>query len=462
MQGATEASEPVTLLVNYLTRPSDEEVAWYEQTLGATVKFRYDTIPTLAVIVDEDQIDAVAERPGIEFIEQDQTYYVTDINNTWGVEYIGGGYTLQDGLFGTGIKMGVIDTGVDYTHPELAAIYKGGVDIVNQDADPMDDNFHGTHVSGTIAAAQDGVGVVGVAPGVDLYAIKGFDAAGSGQTSNLVACVDWSTTNGMDIVNNSWGGGGSSTLRNVFAASRAAGVIHVCAAGNNYGFFGVSVPAKYDSTYAISAIDDRGQIAQFSDRGEEIDFAAPGVDVYSSNLGGGYVFASGTSMASPHAAGVVALVMAHGDVTDTDGDGTLFTEIRDRMAKAAMDIGEPGEDNLYGHGIINAKASIVEPMDLQVTALNAGLLAGAQCTGCTPGDQVMFLYSMYGGRVDVPQANTVMGLKNPKQARAVTADAAGVATLQFFVPPSLAGMSGFMQAVEASSNTSTRAIVSVN
>lgn len=462
LQSPADPQEQVTLLVNYLTRPSDEEVAWYD-AVGATVKYRYDSIPTLAVTVDEDLIQAVTERPGVEFVEADSTWWINDLSNTWGVEYIGGAYTLADGLGGAGVKVGVIDTGLDYNHPDLAGLYQGGWDFVNNDADPFDDNFHGTHVTGTIAAQENGVGVVGVAPDVEIYALKGFNAAGSGQTSDLIAAVDWTTTNNMDVVNNSWGGGGSTTLEAAFDASRDAGVIHVCAAGNNFGWFGVSAPAKYSSTYAISAIDSSGRIAAFSDRGRQIDFAAPGVNVNSTNLGGGYRTADGTSMASPHAAGVVALVLAHGNLTDQDGDGVLFGEVRTRMAKVAIETGTPGKDDLYGWGIVNAPGSIVEPMKLQTSNLTAGQLATIGATGCTPGDSVAFLFAFGTGRLDAPQANTILSLRNGVTIIGqLPADASGNASLSFTIPNGFAGTTGYLQAVESTSNASSLLPVSIN
>lgn len=463
VQTPAEPEETLTLLVNYAARPSDDEVAWYRDTLGATVKYRYDIIPTLAVVVDADEVARIAERPGVDFVEADSTWQTMDLGNVWGVNFIGGGYTLGDSLFGAGVKVAVIDTGIDYNHPELAPVYQGGYDYVNNDADPRDDHYHGTHVSGTIAAALDGSGVVGMAPGVELYGVKGLDSSGSGQTSDLIACVDWTTTNGMDVVNNSWGGGGSATLEAAFDASRAAGVIHVCAAGNWYGIFGVLPPARYASTYAISAIDSTGALAAFSDRGPEVDFAAPGVDVYSTDLGGGFRTASGTSMASPHAAGAVALVLAHGGLVDGDGDGHLWNEVRQRMAQTSMDFGAPGKDNLYGFGIVNAQAAVEQPLVLSASNLVAGQPGGLQATGCAPGEAVGFLYSTTGGgRYDVPQAGALLNLANPDLLGIVNANGAGVATIQFNVPPSAAGLTVLAQAVSAGSNSSRATVLTVN
>jgi subtilisin len=460
LQSPIEPSEPITLLVNYHSQPSDAELSWYASQ-GHQVKYRYATIPALAVILDASDIDAVAERPGVEFVEMDSTATINDINNTWGVDYVGGRYTLADGYDGVGIKVGIIDTGIDYNHAELSGVYSGGWDFVNGDNDPMDDHLHGTHVAGTIAAQADGVGVVGLAPAVEIYAIKGFNAGGSGQTSDLIACVDWTTTHGMDVVNNSWGGGHTVTLRRVFEASQAAGVIQVCAAGNNFGLGGVSAPARYESTYAIGATDIDGNLANFSDRGPQVDFAAPGVDVNSCALGGGYSLLSGTSMATPHAVGNVALLLAHGGLVDEDGDGHLFEEVRNRMAKVAIDRGDPGKDNRFGHGIINAHASMVEPMLLGTSALIAGQSSAVFASGCTPGDTVAFLYGAKTARLDLPQANTVLGIRGAQVLRKVTADGSGTAGFYVSIPGTLSGYQTFLQAVEAGSNSSQVLAVTV-
>lgn len=459
LQAPVEPSEPITLLVNYYTQPTDIELDWYANQ-GLKVKYRYATIPALAVVLDASQIDAVAERPGVEFVEADSTATISDISQTWGVEYIGGRYTLASGYDGAGIKVGIIDTGIDYNHVELSGVYAGGWDFVNGDNDPMDDHSHGTHVAGTIAAQADGIGVVGVAPAVEIYALKAFDPVGSSQTSDLIACVDWSTTNGMDVVNNSWIGH-AKTLRLAFEASQAAGVIHVCAAGNNFGQGGVFAPARYDSTYAVSATDMDGNLAFFSNYGPEVDFSAPGVDVNSCALGGGYSLLSGTSMSTPHVVGNVALLLAHAGLVDEDGDGHLFEEVRNRMAKVAIDRGNPGKDNLFGHGIINAHASMVEPMLLSSSALIAGQSSTVFASGCTPGDTVAFLYGPMTARLDLPQANTVLGIYGAKVLRRVTADSSGTASFLFSIPGTLSGYQTFLQAVEAGSNSSQVLAVTV-
>jgi subtilisin family serine protease len=243
------------------------------------------------------------------------------------------------------VVVAVIDTGIDYTHPDLAAnawrnpgeiagdgidndrngfvddVY--GWDFANNDANPMDDNGHGTHVSGTIGGVgNNGVGVAGVNWQVSIMGLKFLDGSGSGSTSAAIAAVNYATRMrrdfGINVVatNNSWGGGGFSTaLRDAIDAGGRAGILFVAAAGNEATNIDTtpSYPAGYAGTSIISvaATDRSNQVASFSNVGAtNVDLAAPGVSIYSTVPGNRYASYSGTSMATPHVTGTVALLAA--------------------------------------------------------------------------------------------------------------------------------------------------------
>lgn len=260
----------------------------------------------------------------------------------WGVKRVNASGAWANAT-GAGVKVAIIDTGMDYTHPDLAAHYAGGYNAVDTSAQPMDDHGHGTHVSGTIGAIKDGKGVAGVAPDAKLYAVKVLDANGSGSYSNVVDGIQWAVDNKISVINMSLGGGeGTPALAAVMEAADKAGVTIICAAGNDSG--PVNFPAKYPQAVAISASDSSDKIAYFSSRGEEIAFIAPGVSVYSTYKGGGYKSMSGTSMACPHMAGLAVLAVSLG--ADTPA------KVKAALKGAASSIGlKPTEE---GAGLVNA------------------------------------------------------------------------------------------------------------
>ena len=310
-----------------------------------------------------------------------------------------------------GVKVAVIDTGITYTHPDLAANYVGGWDFVNNDADPMDDQGHGTHVAGTIAAARNGVGVVGVAPGARLYAVKVLGANGSGSYSAIIAGIDWATANDMQVTNNSYGGTGySATMELAFANAAAAGVVSVASAGNSGSCAGagdsIGYPAKYSSVIAVAAIDDTDARACFSSTGPDLELAAPGVQINSTIKTGGYGSKwNGTSMASPHVAGMAALLLGRG-VFDNNANGRFNDEVRNILAMSAQDLGGSGRDTLYGFGRVDVPSALaVTYVPLRV---GVGSISYATVTGRGK-DLVVTLTAVYDPVVPQPGRQSPSG-----------------------------------------------------
>ena len=245
---------------------------------------------------------------------------------------------------GRGMKVAILDTGIDWNHPDLKPNFKGAVSFVPGET-PMDGHSHGTHCAGTVGAAMNGSGVVGVAPEVGLYAVKVLANNGNGNWSWLISGLSWCVQNKIHIASMSLGGGGApAALETMCNAAFNAGVLLVAAAGNSGpGMNTVLQPGKYKNVIAISAIDSANVIASFSSRGPEVELSAPGVQVLSTIPGGGFGQKSGTSMACPHVAGGAAVIWgAHRFATNV--------QIWNLLASTADNLGPPGWDPLYGYG----------------------------------------------------------------------------------------------------------------
>ena len=336
-----------------------------------------------------------------------------------------------------GMVVAVIDTGVDYTHEDLAAnmwvnlgeVVNGidddgngyvddihGINAITSSGDPWDDHYHGTHVAGTIGAVADnGVGVAGVIWDVQIMALKFLDANGSGYTSDAIECLEYATlmrtVYGIDIrlTNNSWGGSGySQALEDAIEAAGEAGILFVAAAGNSG--LDTDVTPHYPSSYdldvvvSVAATDHNDALVYFSNHGEvSVDLAAPGVSVYSCLPGHSYGYLSGTSMASPHVTGAAALIWgSHPDagpaeikqvlLDSTDPvaalTGRMRTGGRLNVASAfgACESGDPLLSTLPGNGFT---AELGVPFEVEVSVFDCGAaISGATVTITPEGSSV--------------------------------------------------------------------------
>ena len=270
----------------------------------------------------------------------------------WGIARVNAPAAWKSNM-GAGVKVAVIDTGIDYKHAALAANVKGGFNAVDEKNPDnfMDDQGHGSHVSGTIAGVYNngsgagGSGVIGVAPKASLYGVKVLDAEGGGSYSTIIAGIEWAVKNKMQVANMSLGAPkGSDALHQAIIAAKKARLVIMAAAGNDSGG-PVGFPAAYPETICISASNDQDAFASFSSKGPEVQFIAPGEDVLSAKLGGGYITHSGTSMATPHMTGLGALAVASG--------AKGFTGVKDALMKAAAKLPGLAADE-QGYGLVNA------------------------------------------------------------------------------------------------------------
>ena len=343
-----------------------------------------------------------AATPGVRYVEPDFVITTAATPNDpsysrlWGLHNTGqtGGVTDADmdapeawdtATGSRSVVVGVIDTGIDYRHPDLAAnMWRNpgevagdridndgngyvddvhGWDFANNDADPFDDEGHGTHVAGTIGAVgNNGVGVVGVSWNVSLMALKFLGADGSGSTSGAIAAVNYATRMRQNFsvnvvaTNNSWGGGGASNaLRDAIANGGSAGILCVAAAGNEATNNDTtpSYPANYpsDAIISVAATDAFNRLASFSNYGATtVDVGAPGVGIYSTVPNAGYASYSGTSMAAPQVTGTVALLAAA-------NPQATAAQIRSTILSTAVPVAALAGKVATG-GLVNASAAL--------------------------------------------------------------------------------------------------------
>jgi subtilisin family serine protease len=263
----------------------------------------------------------------------------------WGIDRIDAEYAWATST-GEGVNVAVVDTGIDYTHPDLAGNCAGGINIINPRKSYKDDDktfSHGTHVAGTIAAENNAIGVVGVAPKASLYGVKVLSGSGSGFLDDIILGIEWCVDNNIQIANMSLGTTANITsLEDACRIAAYDGLIIVAAAGNEYGG-PVIYPAAYSSTIAVSATTSSDDLAVFSSVGSQVNIAAPGQSIYSTRLNGEYDTLSGTSMAAPHVAGVLALELSV-NITNTN------------IYATADDIG--GTASQFGAGLIDAEQAV--------------------------------------------------------------------------------------------------------
>ncbi len=296
-----------------------------------------------AASLTQDEADRLLNDSRVKYIEPDQVFQLPETSvitdekaasdktqaqsTPWGITAIGGPGTANSHY------AWILDTGVDLDHPDLnvnRSLSKTFVRIGKDSKSADDLNGHGTHVAGTIAAKDNTVGVIGVAPGATVVAVKVLNLNGSGYTTDIISGLNYiaSKATAGDVINISLGGGASTSLDNAVKNCASGGIFVSVAAGNSSANANNYSPARVnvDNLFTVSAHNSSGVFASFSNYGNPpIDFAAPGVSVYSCYKGGKYATMSGTSMATPHVAGIMLVnggtVNSNGTVTgDPDGN----------------------------------------------------------------------------------------------------------------------------------------------
>jgi thermitase len=318
--------------------------------------------------------EQVASLGFVRYVELDGVRHVDSLPDDpfwdiqWGPKAIQADFAWNTTVGDDDLLVAVIDTGVDYTHPDLTSNYVPlGYDFVNNDNDPIDDFGHGTHCAGIIAATiNNSLGIAGLAQ-VKIMAEKGLGADGYGSDSDLAKCIIHAVDAGADILSNSWGGGSDdSVLRDAVDYAVAHGVLVFVAAGNEASD-ALAYPACYENVVAVTATNSTDQPTSFTNYGSWVDVAAPGWRIYSTmptypvtlntqyNYTMNYSYMNGTSMACPHAAGVAALIWSQ-------YPNMTANLVRYQLERTCDDLGAPGFDVWYGNGRINARRAVEEAL----------------------------------------------------------------------------------------------------
>jgi subtilisin len=261
----------------------------------------------------------------------------------WGIQRI---YADQAWEVTTGskVRVAILDTGIDLDHPDLWRNIKGGINILKPRKRADDDNGHGTHLAGTVAAIDNDFGVIGVGPEVYLYAVKVLDKNGEGWLSDVIDALDWCIDNKIQVINMSFGSlEVNESFHDAIMETHQAGITMVASAGNNGEEGGpIEYPAKYEETIAVSAINRDDDFASISSYGHEIDLTAPGVDILSTYRKGSYETMYGTSMSAAHVTGTVALILSTSPKRGYDLNRNKKwdpDEIKERLTDTAEDLG---------------------------------------------------------------------------------------------------------------------------
>lgn len=319
---------------------------------GGEVLSVAEEIPIATAAVPPEEIENLKQNRDVLLVEKDQIISVHQQNMDWGIGKINSPTAWRSNLTGKGIKISVVDTGIDTGHVDLRIA--GGTSVVSYTTSYNDDNGHGTHVTGIIGALNNNVGTVGVAPDADIYAVKVLDETGAGFLSDIIKGIDWSITNKMDIINLSLGSEEPSlSLQSIVKKAYDNGILVVASSGNSGSsptLNTMNYPAQYNSVISVGAVDSSLKVANFSSSGPTLETTAPGVNILSTYKENSYEILSGTSMAAPYVTGNLALIKQANPEASVD-------QLRTLLQNNVLDLGDFGRDHLYGYGFIQSSSS---------------------------------------------------------------------------------------------------------
>lgn len=343
------------VLVGFTQSPGKGEVELV-RNMGGKISRTFNIVNAMTVNIPEAAISALVKQKKVRYVEPNYKVEALEQTVPWGIDRVFGeeGYSFStwETTKGDGTAVAIIDTGIDENHEDLNLL--GGINTIDNTDYRYDGNSHGTHVAGTVAALDNDRGVVGVGPALGLYAVKVLADDGSGTVDSVVAGIEWAVGQDIPVLNMSLGSStDSTTMREACNNAYSAGHLLVAAAGNSGNPPGrgdnVGYPAAYDSVIAVAASSNNDKRASFSSTGPDVELIAPGVDILSTIPGNEYGSKSGTSMASPHAAGAAALTWAANNNLNN-------IEVREILQNTAEDLGL--SSNHQGYGLVRADSAV--------------------------------------------------------------------------------------------------------
>lgn len=374
--GSGAASDREYINVSF-SNPAGKQAA---RSRASDVHREYD-FGAMTLELPAEAREGLENNPNIEYIEENGTMTALSQTVPYGIEQVDADLTINDGDTGDGASIAIVDSGVGAVHETLEANLGEGyapagaaceadcdggwgcnsADIQTCYAEWDDDNNHGTHVAGTAAAANNDIGVLGVAPAATIHPVKVLGCCGSGGFDDIAAGIEWAANQGIDVINLSLGGPESELVNEAVEYAVERNAVIVAAAGNEGPCSDcVGHPAAHPDVIAVSATDETDSLASFSSTGPEIDIAAPGDNVLSTIPRDEYAEFPGTSMASPHVAGAAATLIADG-VTDRN-------EVKQKLLEAADDVGLSNNEQGAGRlNVADAVSSDSEPSEGSVS-----------------------------------------------------------------------------------------------
>lgn len=352
VQAQAAGPEMVGVIIHFRGQPGPAEEALVNQA-GGRINKVFGIVPAATASVPRARLNALARNPHVASVFEDTLTDLAAGSITPRAATPTEARTALPGFTGAGVKVAVLDTGIDLDHPDLNVA--GDVNFVTPGTRGDDDNGHGTLVAGIISALDNGVGASGVAPEASLYSVKVLNQNGAGLMSWILSGIDWSVSNGMQVINMSLGTflEMPPAITEALENAARAGIVIVAAAGNagNAAAEGNNIysPARYTPVIAVGATDTRGNRLAQSSTGYQLELVAPGDNVYSTAMEGGYGYLNGTSAAAPHTAGAAALLI---------GTGISGQEARARLRATATDLALPGWDSATGNGLVDVAAAV--------------------------------------------------------------------------------------------------------